>query len=178
MQNVQVPVWVAVVVTLGVALLGALGPITAQFVNAWRESKKLAREEFYRRMALWRERRLELYGEAVDFAHKSAQYSGMAAYASNAEDRFRNIEKALDLHEKFLKLRPRMLMFSTKEAYRAYQNVADYLEAIPDEVAEAATENPHPDAVEIMREDAQTMHREVGNLITVLREELGISRWI
>lgn len=74
MKTVEVPVWLALVVTLGVALIGALGPITAQFVNAWRESKKLAQEETYRRMALWRERRLELYGEAVNGEQDSSRH--------------------------------------------------------------------------------------------------------
>ncbi|WP_143055283.1 hypothetical protein, partial [Amycolatopsis lurida] len=40
MRTVEVPVWLAVTVTLGVALIGAGGAICAQLVAAWRQRKR------------------------------------------------------------------------------------------------------------------------------------------
>ena len=62
MQNVQVPVWVAIVITLGVAIIGALGPIAAQFVNAWRETRRETVKWEREREARDRAKEVELFG--------------------------------------------------------------------------------------------------------------------
>jgi hypothetical protein len=90
-QNVQVSAWVALLVTLGVALIGAAGSVGAQLVNAWRERKreelKWHREQSIATASLKRANLTEWHDRRIE------TYSRMLATLNGIVDNLRKIEK-------------------------------------------------------------------------------------
>ncbi|MEU5694226.1 hypothetical protein [Actinosynnema sp. NPDC020468] len=99
MSNVQLPLWAALSAAVVASLIGASGPILAQFVNSWRErnreeirwqrdvkaeSVRLAHDHAVR----WREVKVRIYGDYLkslrDFEHGLAR---LAIVRSAAECR-------------------------------------------------------------------------------------------
>ncbi|MEU4743094.1 hypothetical protein AB0G02_21880 [Actinosynnema sp. NPDC023658] len=73
MSNLQVPTWIAIVVPIGAALIGATGPTFAQLINAWkertREETRWKREQLtdllkigHEHVAQWRAEKVRMYG--------------------------------------------------------------------------------------------------------------------
>lgn len=181
MQNVQVPVWAAVVVTFGVALVGAAGPIAAQFVNAWRESKKSVREEAYKRVSHWRDRRLEIYGDLVELAYKAAHHHGQAAVTSEHDERMDSMGEARAAMREIEHLRSRLLIVTTQEVYTQYQKVRDHLDEAYGAILDLAEAEVTPGR-EVSNEHAKTTMKEanttISELVRAIRHDLGVPDWM
>ncbi|XVV05054.1 hypothetical protein ACQPW3_06525 [Actinosynnema sp. CA-248983] len=70
MQNAQVPAWLALLATVGAALIGATGPVLAQLVTSRREEKRWRRERYAESVKLahehavqWRDSKVRAYGD-------------------------------------------------------------------------------------------------------------------
>ncbi|WP_309114104.1 hypothetical protein [Saccharothrix sp.] len=70
MQNAQVPAWLALLATVGAALIGATGPVLAQLVTSRREEKRWRRERHAESVRLahehavqWRDSKVRAYGD-------------------------------------------------------------------------------------------------------------------
>lgn len=180
MKTVEVPVWLAVIVTLGVALIGAAGPISAQFINSRREIKKSIREETYKRMAHWRDRRLEIYGDLVELVYKSAYHIGHAAVVAEHRDRMDNLTQAHDIMDDIDKLKSRVIIVTTQATYSEYLEMQEMFRETCKMVLDfAATEVSDED--EVSQDDARAaaseMYRKINDLVRAIRDDLGVSPW-
>jgi hypothetical protein len=187
-SNVQVSVWVALAVALGSAIIGAGGPIAAQFVNAWRERRReeirWARERNAESVKLhheyvtrWRDSKIRIYGEYLKGLRdleetlsqmriaKSSEYARLCGLYENQFSKLG--EKASEIQ---LICSIEMLDFLRSRA-EEINSLDRQIPALPKTKLESSDNSKDTDAIVERKEYAKRYRRE---FLAVAREELGV----
>ncbi|MER6663240.1 hypothetical protein ABT256_01725 [Amycolatopsis japonica] len=169
MQTSQVPIWVPIIV----GAIGLVGVLLGQVINGWRDKNKVLQEEAFRRAAIWRDKKVEIYVELIDLFQKNSNLSlKIDSKVYPHEDTMTSIEKFAKNSDKTKKFRPRLRLMAPKDVYEAYVSAVNiYSEFFQKSVDEyMSARNPDADlSDEISKMSAANM-----KMLARMRMDLGI----
>ncbi|MDX8053847.1 hypothetical protein SK571_31140 [Lentzea sp. BCCO 10_0798] len=174
MPQGQVSVWVPIIV----GLLGLAGVIAAQFVNAWRERKRITLEQEYEGRVHWRDRRIDAYADflaAVEDWYDAILRLETANAIDGAEDGPFTDEDALQARcreqsKASARLLARLDLISTSEVCVAAHSIRLNLREWSGEVESGRW----PDSRAGADDPSAGIAEEFDRLLTALRTDLGI----
>lgn len=187
MQGGQVSIWVPIVV----GVIGVLGIVAGQLINAWREDKRWRREQeqedlrwqrerrreevrLSQENALhWREMRVRIYGEAVALLGRTSRTLKQMRVEASDKKRAELYDEMWSHQERLEELIYQIQLVGSEEIRGVVQKYTFYLNFVPESLLN--------DAEEIDRrshylQDLSTRTRSYrGDLLAAARKELGIT---